>query len=397
MKIPASIRPLARLFSSLKLTVVLLTLTMLLVFFGTLAQVEHGIYYVQVEIFHAFWVWSEIPGTDLRLPIFPGGYTLSILLLINLISAHATRFSLTPKKLGINLIHLGIILFIAGELITSVLQVDSQMRIREGESTNFAQDIRTTELAVVKPGETEDQVFVWPQPYVAREGTLQLKGLPFDIEVRKFYENASIRLRPQEMLVNEAVVQEGIGTDLLVDEKPRATRMNEMNFTSAVVDVTQDGQKIGEFFLSNVLDEQPVRVDGETYYLALRQQRYYKPFRIHLNDFIHEQHPGTSIPETYSSQITLIDPAAHEDRDIHIRMNEPLRYAGATFYQASYDDAGTPDIPEDDVVTVLQVVRNPGWTLPYVACAIVTLGLLYHFLLRLSSFARNRSTTPVPA
>jgi len=397
MKLPASIRPAARFFSSLKLTVVLLTLTMLLVFFGTLAQVEHGIYYVQKEVFHAFWVWATIPGTDLRLPIFPGGYTLSLLLLVNLLAAHATRFSLTPKKLGINLIHAGIILFIGGELVTSVVQVDSQMRIEEGESVNYAEDIRTTELAVIKPGAEEDQVYVFPQAYVAEEGTLSQEGLPFDIEVRQFFENASIRLRPEAALVNEAIVQQGIGSDLIVDEKERATEMNEMNFTSAVIDVTRDGQKLGEFFVSNVLDEQPIRVDGETWYVAMRQQRYYKPFRIQLNDFIHELHPGTSIPETYSSKITLINEAAHEDRDIHIRMNEPLRYDGATYYQASYDDNDTPNITEDDVVTVLQVVRNPSWLLPYIACALVTLGLTTHFLLRLSSFSRKRKGTAIPA
>ncbi len=29
--------------------------------------------------------------------------------------------------------------------------------------------------------------------------------------------------------------------------------------------------------------------------------------------------------------------------------------------------------------TVLQVVRNPGWLMPYIACAIGALGLIIHF------------------
>lgn len=397
MKLPAPIRMILKPLSSLKLTVLLLTLTMLLVFFGTLAQVEHGIYYVQKEIFHAFWVWSEIPGTDLRIPVFPGGYVLGGLLLINLIAAHASRFSLTPKKIGINLIHLGLIILIAGELVTSVVQVDSQMRIREGESSNFAEDIRTTELSVVRPlNESEDEVFVFPQPTVAQGGTLEQEGLPFEIEVRRFFENASIRLRPETTLVNEAIVPKGVGSDLIVEEKPRAAGMNEMNFTSAVVDIVRDGRVLETLFLSNVLDEQPVTIGDETWYLAMRQQRYYRPFEIRLNDFIHELHPGTSIPETYSSKITLIDEANHEERDIHIEMNKPLRYAGETYYQASFDDNGTPDDPADDVVTVFQVVRNPGASLPYIACALVTLGLLYHFMLRLVGFGR-KTRTPVTA
>ena len=44
-------------------------------------------------------------------------------------------------------------------------------------------------------------------------------------------------------------------------------------------------------------------------------------------------------------------------------MNQPLRYAGETFYQASFAN--------DDRTSILQVVRNPGWLLPYIACAMV--------------------------
>ena len=52
-------------------------------------------------------------------------------------------------------------------------------------------------------------------------------------------------------------------------------------------------------------------------------------------------------------------------------MNHPLRHAGETFYQYQFKTG--------DTGTVLQVVRNPGWLMPYIACAMVTLGLLLHF------------------
>jgi len=37
----------------------------------------------------------------------------------------------------------------------------------------------------------------------------------------------------------------------------------------------------------------------------------------------------------------------------------------------------------------LQVVTNPGWLLPYVSCAMVTLGLLIHFGMRLAAPIRR--------
>ena len=55
-------------------------------------------------------------------------------------------------------------------------------------------------------------------------------------------------------------------------------------------------------------------------------------------------------------------------------MNNPLRYAGETFYQSGHD----PGVNGREV-TSLQVVTNKGWMVPYVSCMFVAVGLLYHF------------------
>ena len=60
-------------------------------------------------------------------------------------------------------------------------------------------------------------------------------------------------------------------------------------------------------------------------------------------------------------------------------MNNPLRYAGETFYQASFDP--------DDHGSVLQVVHNPSWLTPYFSCILVGLGLLVQFFTHLIGFA----------
>ena len=65
-------------------------------------------------------------------------------------------------------------------------------------------------------------------------------------------------------------------------------------------------------------------------------------------------------------------------------MNHPLRYAGLTFYQASYKPDGSG--------TVLQVVCNPGWLLPYVACLLVGGGMVLHFVQSLVAFLRRRAS-----
>jgi hypothetical protein len=68
-------------------------------------------------------------------------------------------------------------------------------------------------------------------------------------------------------------------------------------------------------------------------------------------------------------------------------MNAPLRYEGETFYQADVNRTNSGK----EIGTVLQVVRNPGWTLPYISCLVVSLGLFIHFGIHLVGFLSKRA------
>ena len=125
-------------------------------------------------------------------------------------------------------------------------------------------------------------------------------------------------------------------------------------------------------------------VEGKTYDVALRPKRSYKPYTIHLDEFRHDKYVGTEKPKNYSSQIHLIDPSRNEEREVLIYMNHPMRYEGETFYQADFLTGGQKG-------TVLQVVRNPGWLLPYFSCGLVALGMVVHFGINLVGFLRKRA------
>src|SRR5688572_17826741 len=106
-------RPIWKFFTSLRLTVVCLAFSVLLVFLGTLAQVEEGLYAAQARWFRSFIVWFDFfgwrPGGFKPVLPLPGGYTVGIVLLVNLIAAHIKRFSWGANKVGIQLTHLGVI------------------------------------------------------------------------------------------------------------------------------------------------------------------------------------------------------------------------------------------------------------------------------------------------
>src|SRR5262249_42889068 len=127
---------LIRFFSSLRLTVVCLGLGIVLVFAGTLAQVEIGLLQAQNQFFRSFFIYWSPKGASFRIPIFPGGYFLGGLLLINLLTAHITRFKWTKKKAGIWIIHFGLILLLLGQLLTDMLARESALQLSENETKN---------------------------------------------------------------------------------------------------------------------------------------------------------------------------------------------------------------------------------------------------------------------
>jgi ABC-type transport system involved in cytochrome c biogenesis permease subunit len=384
-------------FASLKLTVMLLALSMVLIFAGTTVQSEMSVWDVQHRFFHAWitviewrlffplWRWGSknIPGA---MP-FPGGYTLIVLLLINLLSAHAVRFKLNWKRSGILLIHGGLILLLVGEIITSQLAVESQMVLDIGGSANFTQDIREVELAVTDRSPADhDEVICIPESRLMQQGTVQHPKLPFAIQIDEYDPNSDLQGPVQAGAKKDARATAGLGREITV--VPRAkfsgTEASETDAPSSYVTLLRSGQSLGTYLVSLYIDQpQVVNVDGKTYWIQLRFERYYKPYTVQLVNFTHDRYLGTDVPKNFSSDIRLIDPTRNVDRQVKIWMNHPLRYNSETFYQASFKPG--------DRTSILQIVHNPGWLIPYISCTMVGLGLLVHFGMHLMDFLRRRS------
>lgn len=372
--------PLAAL-ASLRLTVLLFTLAMVLVFAGTLAQVELGVWEVVARYFRSVIAWIDlqlfiprgVAEISWKVP-FPGGYLIGGLLLLNLLAAHVLHFSLAPRRIGVLILHAGVVLLLVGELITGQFAEEGTMAIDEGASADYVEDIRSAELVVIDPAPAEhDLVVAIPGSRLATGATVRHERLPFAIAVQEWMPNSRLRRAPPG---EAAVATAGAGREWRAEALPQVRGVDggTVDAPSAHVTLSRDGQALGTWLLSLHLNEvQEVEVDGRRWLIALRFTRTYKPYRVHLIDFRHDTFVGTDRPRNFSSRVRLVDPGRGVDREALIAMNEPLRHAGETFYQSAFKP--------DESGTVLQVVRNPGWLMPYFACGLVGVGMLLHFTL----------------
>src|SRR5439155_510093 len=80
----------------------------------------------------------------------------------------------------------------------------------------------------------------------------------------------------------------------------------------------------------------------------------YEPYSMKLEDVRFDKYIGTNTAKNYSSKVHLSDKSRDVDADVTIWMNNPLRYAGQTFYQSS---VGADPITGEES-TGLQVVTN---------------------------------------
>ena len=369
--------------ASLKLTIINLVLLMALVFMCTVAQVNLGTYGAVRLYMRSYWVWWNLPGTDYSLPVFPGGVIVGSLFVANLVIAQISRVKLSWRKIGLWISHAGLILLVSGEFISALFQVDTQMAVEEGQTVNYVESTREIELTITDTTDARsDDVYGVPESLLREGSRVPIPGTPVSVQIKQFVRNAQLSNRgPNEM---PSLANRGVGASVAVVELPPVTRDDDVNQTAVFVEPWAGGHSYGTWLVSSALGApQSFTHEGRTYTLAMHRRREYLPYSVTLKDFRHDVYPGTDIPKNFSSLVHLDNPERNEARDVLIYMNQPLRYAGKTYYQASFG--------KNDTLSILQVVENPGWVIPYLSCVLVTLGLLIHFAFVLRRSQRRRA------
>ena len=303
---------------------------------------------------------------------------------------------LFKKRAGVVLLHSGIALMMVNEVVVHLLHVETRMTMYEGDTVNFAEDIREAEFVLVKMGNDDfEEIVTFGGAHLktAAENKLKLShaNLPFDVRVLEYFTNSDL-----DKSKGTERVTKGVGTRIgIVKAEPVAGTDSDgvIDINSAMVQLIdkKSGLDAGVAVVSvwfgvvnvdgqNVVEDS----DGNRWDLQLRNKRYYKPYSVTLIDTSRDDYIGTSQVRDYRSIVRIFDPDQKVDVQHHIWMNNPLRYSGETFYQSDHR------FIEGRERSVLSVVQNTGWLIPYIACVIVGVGMLAHFWVVLVRFLKRQ-------
>lgn len=442
------IKPLA----SLKLAVVVILSIGLLTAIGTIVEAKYDAYAAKKLVYDTYWM-----------------YGIMTFLSINLIAVILDRWPWKRRHISFILAHVGILMLLAGSVLTMQYGLDGSMRVGIGEENNMVQ-VANTDLVVYssfdgdrysKVLEKEVDFFLKPptekNPLVipAYEGEIKITDyIKYVVPSRRVIasENtkagAGVRFQVQNPNVNEVqwlvqrkpnqlaeqnfgpaqvylgvtppkgsganeiyltpqgsglkytvfhkAIQKPFKTGLVKESEvfepgwmgmqfrilrylPHAiedwdlkTMERPTPLTTSAVKVVFNGKE--QWLLMN--DMLKLFTDQGVYLLTYANRRIDLGFPIKLLEFTVDRYQGTTRAMAYKSNVEVKDMGTAE-----ISMNEPLKWKGLTFYQASFqEEKGKP------VASIFSVNQDPGRFLKYLGSLVMTLGIIFLFYFRRMDF-----------
>jgi len=361
---------------SIPLTVACLALLMILTFWGTLYQVDNGLFAAQQKFFSSWFVWvlGVIP--------FPGAKLVLGVLMINLFGYMINMLAFQPLKPGILMIHAGLLIMLIGGAITHYYGEESYLSLWEGESANVASSYYEWELAIWKTEGAVRDVHAVDAADLKPGDEITFDPLPVKVRIENYFGNA--RAYQSRTGTPEYVSSRNISR---IESAPPEKEPTQ-NTAAAMLTVRSDEMEPEKVLLFGD-DMAPViiPVGDDEYAIGLRHKKRPLPLLVSLVDFKKEMHPGTQTAREFSSVVEV--QADGITRQLTISMNKPLRHRGYTLYQQSYHET-----PEGKQSSTFAVTRNYGRLLPYVSTGIIVLGMIVHFVAMLIKHARRRAAQP---
>ena len=373
------------LLSSFGFACIILLLLFVLTFFGTLEQVDHGIYEVQQKYFNSPFLVHKISNVPIPMP---GGAILLPLLFLNLICGGFIRIKKNRSKSGILIVHTGIALLLISGFITYAFSFDGHLTLYENERSDAFQSYYEWEITITEPlsnGKYKNRVIPGEQFVDIAENEIVKvhgEGLPFTLELSQFIKNSQPTPKGPMFDVDVPVIDGYFLKELPLEKEA------ERNVSGLYIKLleSKSGKQHEGILWGFQRHPLTITVDGTQWSINLHPKRWKLPFTVVLDKFTRELHPRTGIAKVFMSDITKIENGVSQP--IKISMNEPLRHRGYTLFQSSWGPANAK--PGEPLFSTFAVVKNPADKLPEYSCILIAIGLVIHFSQRLLRYIKSQ-------
>lgn len=379
----SAIRKAYDILSGFHVATVTFLLLLVLTWLATLEQIDAGLYPTLNKYFSwkSLWLIPELNGKKVPI-ILPGGYYVSALLLVNMTLGGIIRIRKGWGHAGNLISHFGIVFMLVAGGVAHHFSERGNMAIYEGDVSDVAEDFHeyVVEVAVANDGEPEAFHVIRGRHITGLKAgkprEFRFGEKPFSLEISGYLGNC----QPLSKLINPP-----LNGELVVDgyylrelESNVETERNIAGCYARVVEA--DGSKSDPFILwGGQFHPKTVTVDGRNFIIDMRKRLWPMPFEVKLDKFTADFHPGTSRPAKFISDVRRVENG--QEAEIRIQMNEPMRYEGFTFFQASYGPTGAK--PGEEMYSVFEIVKNPADHWPEYSLYVVAFGMLVTFLTKL--------------
>jgi len=261
---------------------------------------------------------------------------LLALLGLNILLSMLKRYPWSRHQAGFVMAHVGIVLLLAGSLVSLHLGLDGTVALYEGQGT----------------------------------GNVALRQHALDVEVGGHHATfaANFDSTPPRPGRPAVFAVPGTAVTLVADDYRDEQRSPAVHvrFDSPKGGTASEWVAWGDSVGAD-LAEGPASVSfGDA------QKRL--PFRLTLLDFKAVNYPGSRRPASYESRVRIEEPDGTASEHL-ISMNHPLHRDGYVFFQASFVE-GQP------MMSIFSVSRSPGLPMVYAGTALVSLGVAWMFYLK---------------
>lgn len=374
---------LLRILASPYVTLACLVAALVLVVAGTLLQADGRLFQTQPRFFGSFLVWWSL-APDLRLPVLPGAYTVGAALLANLFARRVRDFAGGVARPALLLIQAGVALLLLGQLAADQFSHRAALRLSQGVATNYAEDLVVQELVIE---DSSGPVVVVPPSVLARTGEVRHSESKLIVRVREYWPNADLSAKPVRGARRISATHGSTRNVAYVTPRVMDDAADARIAPAAVIELLtrsapEGALSLGTWIVSpRLIGTQRFTHEGRELQIELGPRRLYKPFTMTLEDARREVYPGTDVARSLWSRVRIQHPSAGEDRTMVVAAGRPFRYRGETYYQSQIDANGR--------TSMLRVVRNPSWPVPYVSCVLLGLGLLLQTSAPVRALARQ--------